>query len=500
VPERAPSIVREDQPTFARVLAMIGVFLVVLGTLAMVLTRWGYRPVVTPTIGFVCQTVGVLLLIFHAFADREWQFRRLYSGLAILGIIGALILRVLPGDGGIGAGFPLFGIPALFLSLVFLIATVRHETEEGWRKMVLGIIALVAAALLVVPILVALFAPAATVNSWIAGEGALLLLLGLFYAGAYLALEGTDSSAAYYAGLVLGVIGLVAVGGGLVRSLIPESAYLVPAGLIVIATGVVLLVLAAGTCLDWPVIVLTRRELASYFYSPIAYLVLVGVILVGWYMFITFVSIILRAGARGSLFEPIIGIYIFGLIPVMVQTFIVPVLTMRLLAEEQRTGTLEVLLTAPVNEVTVVVSKFLASWIFYLILWLPWWVYLVSLRYFGGEEFDYRPVLSFTVALVAISAGFMSMGLFFSSLTRNQIIAAVLTFVGMIGLLATYLLKFQSDTPGSWTELLSYVSYLDLWWNSLEGTVAPRFLLFHISLTVFFLYLTTKVLEARKWK
>src|SRR3954447_7362783 len=120
-------------------------------------------------------------------------------------------------------------------------------------------------------------------------------------------------------------------------------------------------------------------------------------------------------GRMQPLFEPIVAQYVFELIPVIVQIFVVPAITMRLLAEEQRTGTLEVLLTAPVNESTVVLSKFLAAWFFYLLLWLPWWLYLIALRYFGGEEFDYRPILSFTVALVATGANFMAMGLFFSS-------------------------------------------------------------------------------------
>ena len=83
--------------------------------------------------------------------------------------------------------------------------------------------------------------------------------------------------------------------------------------------------------------------------------------------------------------------------------FFVPALTMRLLSEEKRSGTLEVLMTAPVNEISVVLGKFFAAWIFYMLLWLPVWLFLISLRYFGGEEFDYRPVLSFTVAMGAIT-------------------------------------------------------------------------------------------------
>ena len=99
-------------------------------------------------------------------------------------------------------------------------------------------------------------------------------------------------------------------------------------------------------------------------------------------------------------------------------------------------------------------------------------------------------------------SAFVSMGLFFSSLTRNQIIAAVLTFVGMIAHLSTLFIKDLARlSPGDvWFEVLTYVSFLDLWMNTLTGTLEPRLLLFHLSATVLFLYATIKVLEARKWK
>src|SRR5205807_651435 len=118
------------------------------------------------------------------------------------------------------------------------------------------------------------------------------------------------------------------------------------------------------------------------------------------------------------IFEPIVRRYIVDLIPVIAQMFVVPVLTMRLLSEEKRTGTLEMVLTVPVNELTITLSKFLAAWIFYLLTWLPTFLFLVALRAMGEKEFDYRPLLSFNFAVMATGAGFIAMGLFFSSITR----------------------------------------------------------------------------------
>ncbi len=200
------------------------------------------------------------------------------------------------------------------------------------------------------------------------------------------------------------------------------------------------------------------------------------------------------------MFEPIVAAYVLSFIPLIAQLFVVPVLTMRLLSEEKRSGTLEMLLTAPVNESTVLLSKFLAAWLFYLLTWVPTWLFLIALRAMGADEFDYRPVLSFFLALMGSGAGFVAMGLFFSSITRNQIIAAVFTFVGMTLFLLTAILTRQPGLQGTlWGDVFYYASFYDLWETSLEGVLAPRYLVFHVSVALFFLFLTDKVLEARKW-
>jgi len=92
------------------------------------------------------------------------------------------------------------------------------------------------------------------------------------------------------------------------------------------------------------------------------------------------------------------------------------------------------------------------------------------------------------------------MGLFFSALTKNQIIAAVLAFVGMMAPLAAYLAKYDMPQGSTWFEILSYVSYLDVWFGAAKGIFVPRLLMFHLSVAVFFLYATVQVLEMRKWK
>ena len=182
---------------------------------------------------------------------------------------------------------------------------------------------------------------------------------------------------------------------------------------------------------------------------------------------------------------------------------IVPVITMRLMSEEKRTGTLEVLLTAPVGETSVALSKFVAAFLFFLATWVPFGLLLLALRIEGGKPFDYRPLLSFFVGLCFTGAGFVSMGLFFSSLTRNQIISGILTLVGMVALTLIFLFNMMlqrlkgPDTP--WATVLTHISYLDIWVDTTDGKLVPRLLLFYFSMTIAWLFLTVKVLEARRW-
>jgi ABC-2 type transport system permease protein len=178
---------------------------------------------------------------------------------------------------------------------------------------------------------------------------------------------------------------------------------------------------------------------------------------------------------------------------------------MHLFSEEKRTGTLEMALTAPLGEVPVVISKFFAALFLYLLVWIPWIVYLVALRIEGRERFDYTPLLGFWITLAVWGAAFVSMGLFVSSLTRNQIASAIVTFVGVLILTLIFFLKefFKSDDPVSGDSpvlsILTDVSYIDSWFISLKGQLPVRELFVPISATIFWLFATVKVLEARKW-
>jgi ABC-2 type transport system permease protein len=277
--------------------------------------------------------------------------------------------------------------------------------------------------------------------------------------------------------------------------------YFIPGGLVLLLLGLAACALAAGLVLDSPLVVLTRRELASFFTSPVGYIVLLGNALVASVTYLMFIGALYSPGGLSGTLEPIVTMY-WGLS--MGAAFTTPVLvaaiTMRSFSEERRANTIEVLLTAPVQEWEVVLSKFAAALAFFMLCWVPAGLYLVVLRYAGGKPFDFRPVLSYYLAMLACGVSFVGLGNFISSLTRNQIIAAVLTFAALFAMLLTATREsFREVLGAGFIEFLGKFDYFQLWNVALSGQLLVPQVFVHVSLGVFWLFLTMKVLEFRKW-
>ncbi len=326
-----------------------------------------------------------------------------------------------------------------------------------------------------------------------------------FLIPAVLALLGRAPNWLKAATSVVGLVGFGIVGYSLLSNpvLTAPRPFLVPGGLILITVGLSYISVALGICSDNQFVTLARRELSAYFLSPIGYLVLAGMVLVQWLGYQDFVGT-LASGVDGRKMtrEPIVRYYFVALLPVIAILLLIPALTMRLVAEERRTGSLEVLLTAPVNEGPVILSKFVATWFFFLLCWLPSGLFLMALRVEVGQPFDYRPLLSFYACLAAQGLAFVGMGLFFSTLTRNQVVAAVLTFVGMLFFLACYMIRTEQVSLGMPPFLktaLGRLSYVHMWSEALAGRLPLRDCLLFASLGGFWLFLSVKVLETRKW-
>jgi ABC-type transport system involved in multi-copper enzyme maturation permease subunit len=510
--ETAPSLVVERQPVVARIFGLAGLMLVVLGTLALVINAAGQASRLPPTLASLFLILGIAGMLVHATVDAEQQIRRAYGALGLLLLAAGAAVSLLPIKGPVGTQFLPWGFLALSVSLLFLMPFVRNETEIAWRQRVVYILGIAGLALALTG-----FIGGNIDIKFLMPYGLLLPIVGLGFLWAFVGALGTSDETGYRGAQVMGLIGALALVVALGRSILPglfykwhwlstrPDPYFLPAGLLLLGLGLIYLCVSYGMCSDHRLIVLARRELAAYFYSPIAYIVFFCLTLIAWYNYWDWAIRIFGQGPMGptAVPEPILGGYVINWWSVFVVVLVVPLITMRLLSEERRTGTFEVLFTAPLSEVAVVLSKFIAAYVFFLFLWLPWGLFLIAVRAEGGQPFEYRPLIGFFLALAASGAGFIAMGLFFSSCTRNQIAAAVLTVVGMLLLFAIFFGKrvvFQETKSDVWNNVLTHVSYIDLWITSIQGQLDFKSMVFHLAAAVFWLFLTVKVLESRKWR
>ena len=247
---------------------------------------------------------------------------------------------------------------------------------------------------------------------------------------------------------------------------------------------------------------LLDREIGAYFLSPIAYLVLIGLLVVHlinfWQLVTELHNVRIELAGEAS---PVVSFVAYNLWFWIGMLFVIPVITMRLLAEEKRSGTIEVLMTAPVTELQVVLSKFIASLLFYCLVVAPSAMFLLVLRQGGKFEFELLPVLATYLGTFTLGAMFLSVGLFFSSMTKNQIIAAMLTFGVLMIMFSTFVLEWFSPRLGAgWQDAVKYVTVLRHLGELGKGRMDLKFLLFHTSVTLFMLFVTVKLVEARKWR
>jgi gliding motility-associated transport system permease protein len=234
------------------------------------------------------------------------------------------------------------------------------------------------------------------------------------------------------------------------------------------------------------------REWRAYFLSPLAYVILAAFLLMNGMIFSAIVAFLNTPGAPKGQALPFLFtntyFWIFNL-------FVVPIITMRLFAEERKTGTFETLLTSPVSETTVVLAKFTGALGFFLTLWAPTLIYVWILR--AQTPIDLGPVAAGYLAITMIGSYFLAIGIFASTLTKNQIVAAILAFAMLIPVFSAGLLETLSNDPKK-TETLGYLNLWDHMEEFSRGVVDTRRIVYYLSATVFFLYLTVVSLSAKK--
>lgn len=231
--------------------------------------------------------------------------------------------------------------------------------------------------------------------------------------------------------------------------------------------------------------VFCKKELRTFFDSHIAYIVITIFLLIcGWFFF-SDLFLVNQASMRN----------LFGIIP-FIFMFFVPAVTMRLISEEKRSGTIEVLVTFPVKDHEIILGKFLAGLILIAVAVILTLVYAITLS--GIGDFDFGSVVSGYVGLILLGAAYLSIGIFTSSLTENQIVAFIISFVIIFALfMLDKVLMFLPTLLASFFEYLSVSYHFS---NISRGVIDSRDVIYYLSLIFFFLFLAVRTLENRKWR
>src|SRR4051812_34314136 len=228
-----------------------------------------------------------------------------------------------------------------------------------------------------------------------------------------------------------------------------------------------------------------EKELRSYFVSPVAWVVTAMFIAMWGFLF----SAIL-AGSREANLRPLLGNVSVTFL------FAAPLLTMRLVAEEARTGTLELLLTQPLREVELVLGKYAGSVVFLLFMFAVTLYFPALLEIFGNP--DEGPMVAGYVGLVLQGMAFLAIGLMASALTQNQIVAAAVTFVTLLILwLSDALSRVVSGPAG---QIAQYISITKRFEDMPKGILDTKDIIFFVSIIVACLFISTQVIAARRWR
>jgi ABC-2 type transport system permease protein len=251
----------------------------------------------------------------------------------------------------------------------------------------------------------------------------------------------------------------------------------------------------------WPIF---KKEMRLYFTSPIAWVILTIFLFIAGYFFYSIFAFYTLASMQSamnpqmardlnvtdSVLRPL-----FSNISVIL-LLLMPLVTMRLFAEERRSGTIELLLTYPVRDGAVLIGKYLAAIALYALMLVLTLVYPALIAYFARPEWGV--LLTGYLGLLLMGATFLAVGIFASSLTENQIVASITTF-GI--LLIFWVIGWSSDyAGGTWGRLLTHVSLLEHFDSFSKGVLDTKDVIYYVDFTVVALFLTLRSVEARRWK
>ena len=245
------------------------------------------------------------------------------------------------------------------------------------------------------------------------------------------------------------------------------------------------------------------KEFKSYFTSPIAYAVMALFGLIFGFGFYTATRDMVQLGFRAQMMgqqqpmsvndqviRPLLGFA--GTIAL----FLIPMITMRLVAEEKRSGTIELLLTSPVKDIEIILGKWCGAVLLYLCV-LGMSVLNVSMLFMWGKP-DLKPVLVAYLGLILQGACLLAIGIFVSTTTKNQIVAGGVTF--FVSLLLWLLSWFTAFDSGPFSQIINYMSIVTHMENFSKGVIDSKDVIFYLSMIFFSLFLTTRSMESLRWR
>lgn len=258
------------------------------------------------------------------------------------------------------------------------------------------------------------------------------------------------------------------------------------------------------------ILAIFRRELNGYFVSPIAYIVIGAFLVAAGFVFSIILSSVMqyammaqaqaaRQGAPPDIDVPMQVIRSFiGFIGTYVLPILMPMLTMGIYAEDRKRGTMEMLMTSPITEIQIVVGKYLASLTLFVVMLAPTLIYYLIVGMYSDPPLPWRIVGSGYLGLFLLGAVLLAIGAFISSLTENQIIAGVVTFVLFLTLL--FIDLSVRDSSSSVAEVIKYLSILQHYQEFSQGVIDTTNVVFYLSGIVLGLFLTLRSLDSMRWR
>jgi ABC-2 type transport system permease protein len=253
---------------------------------------------------------------------------------------------------------------------------------------------------------------------------------------------------------------------------------------------------------------IVEKEWRHYFGSPIAYVALfVWTMLFGVFFHFAFLLFLRQSMMMSQQMEfgggPKLSINEWMIRPVIhnmavVALFVAPMLTMRLFAEEKRQGTIELLATSPVTDLQIVLGKFLAAVGLYALMIVTGLLNLLPIWHYASPAPEWKPVLTGALALLLIGSCFIALGLFLSTLTRNQIVAGILTFCLLLGI---WTLGWADEpTAGPVMKVVAYLGVTTHMEDMVKGVLDLKDVVFYLSFIAFGLFLAQQSVESQRWR